>query len=175
MRKNYFKFIVKLIAIIITIFIILFIIYGIKSNIFSSNNDLIQFVKRYGIIAPILFIFIQIIQVVFPIIPGGASCLAGVLAFGGVYGFIYNYVGLCLGSIINFFIERSGGMRIINYFLKKDSFNRYLSYIKSNKFNKVFVWGIVLPGAPDDLLCYIAGLSNMSFLYFLVTILLCLL
>ena len=39
-------------------------------------------------------------------------------------------------------------------------------------FEQIFLWGIVLPGLPDDLLCYIAGLSNISFKKFLAIIVL---
>lgn len=172
MKNKIFMLILKLFAFIISIFMFLFIIYGIKENIFSSNKNLINYIQSFGIIAPILFILIQIIQVIVPIIPGGASCLAGVLAFGGLYGFIYNYIGLCIGSIFSFFIARYGGTKFLAYLFKKDSINNYLTYIKSNKFNKIFVLGILLPGAPDDFLCYIAGISNISFIKFLLVILL---
>lgn len=172
MNKKYLRTLLYLISFIITIFIFLFIIYGIKENIFNSNDNLISFVESFGIIGPLLFIFIQIIQVIFPIIPGGASCLAGVFAFGGFYGFIYNYIGLCIGSICNYFIAKYFGTRAICFLFREETINRYLSHIKSNKFNKVFLWGIVLPGAPDDLLCYVAGISNISILEFIIIILL---
>lgn len=172
MTKKYLNLIIKFVAIIITIFILLFIIFGIKQNISSSNDGFINYIKSYGIIAPLIFIFIQIIQVIFPIIPGGASCLAGVLAFGSFYGFIYNYIGLCIGSICNFFLARHYGIKIINFLFKKDSINNYLNYIKSKKFNNFFLLSIFMPGAPDDLLCYIAGISNINFWSFLVIIIL---
>ena len=50
------------------------------------------------------FILFQIIQCVIPIIPGGFGCVIGVAVFGPVYGFIYNYISICMGSIINFFL-----------------------------------------------------------------------
>ena len=66
-----------------------------------------QFVNRFGMIGALIFVLIQIVQVVFPIIPGGISCLAGVLLFGAVSGFFYNYIGICVGSCIAFGIARS--------------------------------------------------------------------
>ena len=47
----------------------------------------------FGLIGGLVFVFIQIEQVVIPIIPGGISCLAGVVLFGAGMGFLYNYVG----------------------------------------------------------------------------------
>lgn len=171
-RKKVFKILTNLISILITIGIIIFIIYGTKSGIFKSRDVLVSYISNYGIFGPIIFIFIQIIQVVFPVIPGGASCFAGVLAFGGIMGFVYNYIGLCIGSICSYLLAKKYGMKIINFFFKEETVNKYIKYVKSKKFDKVFAWGIFLPGAPDDLLCYISGISSMSFKKFLLIILL---
>lgn len=158
------------ITVIITILICIFIIYGIKIGLFRSPETLVRYVKKYGYLGPVVFMLIQIIQVVLPIIPGGASCLAGVLAFGSIPGFIYNYIGLCLGSVIVFFLSRKYGMKLILKLFKEETVNKYVKYIKQKKFEKIFFWGIFLPGAPDDLLCYVAGISNISFKKFLTII-----
>lgn len=171
-KKNFFKVLTNLVSIFITIAIIIFIVYGIKSGIFKSRDALVEYIGKYGYFGPMVFVFIQIIQVIFPIIPGGASCFAGVLAFGGIMGFLYNYVGLCIGSICSYFLAKKYGMKIINFFFKEETVNKYIGYVKSKKFDKIFAWGIFLPGAPDDLLCYISGVSSMSFKKFLIIILL---
>lgn len=171
-KRKIWKIITNIVSILITLAIIIFIIHGIKIGIFESKDSLINYISNYGVLGPIVFIFIQIIQVVFPIIPGGASCLAGALAFGGLYGFIYNYIGLCIGSVCNFFLSKKYGVKIIDFFFKRETSKKYLKYVKSKKFDKLFAWGIFLPGAPDDLLCYISGLSSISFKKFLIIILL---
>ena len=162
----------SVITIIMTILICIFIIYALKVGVFESPEKLVKYIKEYGVMAPIIFIFIQIIQVVLPVIPGGASCLAGVLAFGGFAGFIYNYIGLCIGSVIAFLLSRKYGIKLVLKLFKEETVNKYVSYIKNKKFEKIFFWGIFLPGAPDDLLCYVAGVSNISFKKFLVIIIL---
>ena len=117
-----------------TILVIAFIIYGIRIGIFRDKNVLIEYIKKFGIFAPTLFIFIQIIQVVFPVIPGGASCLAGVLAFGPVEGFFYNEIGLVIGSVIAYYLAKVYGLKIINSLFKKEQVDKYLGYIRTNKF-----------------------------------------
>lgn len=62
-------------------------VWGYQSGIFQSVETMQQFVNRFGMIGALIFVLIQIVQVVFPIIPGGISCLAGVLLFGAVPGF----------------------------------------------------------------------------------------
>ena len=165
------KKIMTIITVIVTILLVAFIIYAVKMNLFDDSDLLVNRIKSYGLIAPIIFLLIQIVQVVFPVIPGGASCLVGVLAFGPIEGFIYNYVGLTLGSCISFFLSLNYGLPLINKLFQKETVDKYLKYIRTKKFEKVFFWGIFLPGAPDDLLCYIAGISGLTFLRFLFIIL----
>ena len=160
------KKIMTIITVIVTILLVAFIIYAVKMNLFDDSDLLVNRIKSYGLIAPIIFLLIQIVQVVFPVIPGGASCLVGVLAFGPIEGFIYNYVGLTLGSCISFFLSLNYGLPLINKLFQKETVDKYLKYIRTKKFEKVFFWGIFLPGAPDDLLCYIAGISGLTFLRF---------
>lgn len=161
----------KIVTVVVTILLILFILYGLKIGIFKDKMVLVNYMKKFGIFAPAFFMFLQIFQVIFPIIPGGASCLAGVLAFGSVGGFIYNYIGLTLGSIIAFLISRKYGLKFVQKLFKEETINKYLLYIRNNKFNKIFFLGIFIPGAPDDLLCYIAGLSKMNLKTFTLIIL----
>ncbi len=166
------KKVMTIITAIITIILVAFIIYAIKMNLLTDPSILVDKIKGYGLIAPFIFLLIQIVQVVFPVIPGGASCLAGVLAFGPIEGFIYNYVGLTLGSIVAFLLSRNFGLPLINKLFAKETVDKYLKYIRHKQFSKVFFLGILLPGAPDDLLCYIAGISGLTFFKFLIIILL---
>lgn len=171
MNKNKkIKNLYNALTLIMTILIILFIIYAIQIGIFSDKMLLVKYISKFGIFAPILFIFIQIIQVIFPVIPGGASCLAGVLAFGGTLGFIYNEIGLIIGSVFAYFLAKKYGLTFIKSLFKKETVEKYLRYVRNDRFKKIFLWGIVLPGAPDDLLCYIAGFSNITFKEFFIII-----
>lgn len=172
MEQKQIKFISRTITIIITLLLILFIIYGFREGLFTSNEKLVEYIAGYGTIGPIIFMLLQIVQVIFPVIPGGASCLVGVLAFGPIWGFIYNYVGLCLGSMVVFYLSRRYGLRLIRKLFSKETVDKYLGYIRTNKFNWIFTIGIFFPGAPDDLLCYIAGVSKMKWHQFIWVILL---
>ena len=165
------KIIIKFITVLMTIMILLFAFYGLNVGILQDKNVLVSYIKDLGIGAPLFFIFLQIFQVVFPVIPGGASCLAGVLAFGPYLGFIYNYLGLTIGSVVVFCLSRKYGLKLIYKMFKEETIQKYLTYIRTNQFHKIFFLGIFLPGLPDDLLCYIAGISKMDYKTFLLIIL----
>ncbi|WP_404456587.1 TVP38/TMEM64 family protein [Oceanobacillus kapialis] len=141
---------------------ILFLIYGIKSGIFYSKEALEEFLSPFGIWAAVLFVFLQVVQVVIPILPGGISLLGGVLIFGPVMGFIYNYIGICIGSIIVFLIAKRYGNAVIDFLFKPKTREKYHRWVGHRRFDLFFALMIFSPAAPDDFLCYVAGTTKMS-------------
>ena len=138
-------------------------IYFINLGVFKDLNALRGLVGDSIILGPIIFVFIQILQVVIPIIPGGISTAAGVLIFGPYAGFIYNYIGICIGSIIIFLLGRRYGKPLILSMISDKTYNKYIGWLDNqNRFEKLFALAIFLPVAPDDALCLMAGLTNMS-------------
>ena len=169
--KSKSKLILNILTIIGIVAVIFFIYFAVKERWFLDNEILLTKIKSFGLLAPLCFILIQMVQVVLPVIPGGASCLVGVLAFGAVGGFIYNYVGLVLGSICSFLLSRKFGMSIINKLFKEKDIKKALDKINNSKYDLIFFLIILLPGLPDDLFCYISGITKMSLKKFTLIIL----
>jgi uncharacterized membrane protein YdjX (TVP38/TMEM64 family) len=92
---------------------IILTVYFFQLGVFRDMNALQSLVGHSTLTGPILFVLIQILQVIIPIIPGGISLAAGVLLFGPVEGFIYNYIGICIGSIIIFLLSRQYGKPLV--------------------------------------------------------------
>ena len=67
---------------------ILICVYFFSQGYFTNPQLLQATLSKAGILAPLLFILLQIIQVIIPIIPGGASSALGITAFGAVNGFV---------------------------------------------------------------------------------------
>lgn len=169
--KSKSKLILNILTIIGIVAVIFFIYFAVKERWFLDNQILLTKIKSFGLLAPLCFILIQIVQVVLPVIPGGASGLVGVMAFGAVGGFIYNYVGLVLGSICSFLLSRKFGMSIINKLFKEKDIKKALDKINNSKYDLIFFLIILLPGLPDDLFCYISGITKMSLKKFTLIIL----
>ncbi|CCI81491.1 TVP38/TMEM64 family protein [Lactobacillus hominis] len=164
---------INILTIVCTVIIILLSIYWYKLGIFTDQAKMKAYLANKQIIGPIVFILIQIIQVVIPIIPGGVSLLGGVIFFGPLWGFVYNYVGICVGSIILFFLARYYGRPFILHLVSEQTYEKYMKWTKNQKkFNWFFALCIVAPAAPDDVLCMIAGLTEMKFSTYLLIILL---
>ena len=148
-------------------------IYFINLGVFKDINALRGLVGNSVILGPIVFILLQILQVVIPIIPGGVSSAAGVLIFGPYLGFVYNYVGISLGSVIIILLGRRYGKPFILSMISDKTYDKYIGWLDNqSRFEKLFALAIFLPVAPDDALCLMAGLTNMSVKKFTLIILL---
>ena len=162
-KTNTTKILINVFTILGIVATVIFFIYGFKTRIFTSSDELSKFVLGVGVLAPLVFVFIQLAQVVFPILPGSIGCAVGVIVFGPVWGFVYNYIGICIGSIISFLLSKKYGLRLVKNVMSEKNFEKYGVWLdKGKKFDKFFTIAIFLPVAPDDILCYLAGLTPMS-------------
>lgn len=153
--------------------LLIFTVYGIRTGIFTDRSRMEALVSRSGICGPLLFVLIQIIQVVIPIIPGGITCAVGVVLFGAWQGLLYNYVGIVIGSFINFYLARRYGKCFVQSLVKEETYEKYAGWLeRGKKFDRFFALAIFFPCAPDDFLCMLAGLTRMSWKKFTTIILL---
>ncbi len=148
-------------------------IWGYQSGVFRSVPALQSFVRGFGFAGMALFVLVQIVQVVVPILPGGVSCLAGVLLYGPWTGFLFNYIGICIGSAAAFGISRNLGKAAFEKMFPENQVRKFEEWTKKDgKFLKLFAAAIFFPVAPDDLLCYLAGTTSMTWKQFLCIIVL---
>ncbi|CAM3373496.1 MULTISPECIES: TVP38/TMEM64 family protein [Saccharibacillus] len=148
------------------------IVYGFYAGLFSSQASLEAFLTGFGVWAPLIFVVFQAVQVVIPILPGGIGCVGGILIFGPLAGFLYNYVGICLGSLAAFLLARRYGRPILDSMFSPKLLAKYKHWTEGRRFNNLFAVGIFMPVAPDDFLCYLAGTTKMTLRRFTTIILL---
>ena len=97
------------------------VIWFYHLGILNDSNALKDFVNQHSVCGPLVFILVQIFQVVFPVIPGGVTTVAGFLIFDPILAFFYNYVGIVIGSIILFILVRLYGRKFILLFVDENT------------------------------------------------------
>ena len=149
-------------------------LWGWQTGVLTSQERLQALVASCGMAGALLFTVFQAVQVVVPILPGGLGCLAGVLLFGPVWGFVYNYVGICIGSLMAFAVARNCGKPLLGLLFSEKTIHRYSHWTEEKgRFARLFALAIFLPVAPDDFLCYLAGTTEMNWGRYTAIILLC--
>lgn len=173
MEQKYLRTTVNTLSFVGICVTIVLCVVGYRMQLFTSTEALGSFLGSVGIWGPVIFMIMQIIQVVIPIIPGGISCAAGVILFGPWYGFWYNYVSICIGSVINFLLVKRYGKPFMESVVSKTTMEKYIGWLdQGERFDKLFAAAIFCPVAPDDFLCMLAGLTKMKLKRFVTIIIL---
>jgi uncharacterized membrane protein YdjX (TVP38/TMEM64 family) len=146
-------------------------ISGLADRI-DSIEDLRNYVASFGYLAVIIYVVMNFLQVVVLPIPGFIAVGTGVALFGPLKTAIYSLIGILLGSFVAFFIGRVLGYKVVKWIVGKETLDKWLKSIK-NKDKVVLTFMFLFPFFPDDVLCFVAGLSSMSSTYFVIMITIC--
>jgi len=135
--------------------------------LFTNKDQIKIFITSFGSGAPLVFILIQILQVLFAPIPGEATGFIGGYLFGASKGFLYSSLGLTAGSWIIFVIGRLLGKRYVRKLIPIKQLNRFDLLVKRQGV-VVLVLFFLIPGFPKDYLCFFLGLSDLPIRVFIV-------
>lgn len=110
----------------------------------------------------VVFLILQVLQVVVALIPGGIIQIIAGVAFGGVWGTVFSLVGVIIGTYIVFAIVRKLGAPIVEAFIDKKGIKQF-GFLNDNKKLELAVFILFLiPGIPKDTLTYIAPLTKIK-------------
>lgn len=131
-------------------------------EIFSSRESIERYVARWGLWAPFVFVLVQAAQVILAPIPGNITALAGGALFGWGVGFLLSSIGLIIGSMIAFWLGRYYGMPLVVRMVGQKTYERYEGVV-ARKGTWVLFLIFLVPFFPDDALCFLAGMTAISF------------
>ncbi len=134
---------------------------------FSSKNQVAALVGSFGPFAPLAFVGLQTLQVLFAPIPGELTGFIGGYLFGTGLGFFFSTLGLTAGSLLAFLIARRLGLPFVRRFVGEELMRKfdYLMEHQGAFFSLIFFF---IPGLPKDYFCYLLGLSPMHVLTFFI-------
>ncbi len=138
-------------------------------NKISSIEALRDYIADFGNMAVILYILFCFFQVIILPVPGSVTVAAGVALFGPLKCAIFSFIGITIGSITAFAIGRWIGDKAVQWIVGKDTLKKWLTKLKGKDYLILSIM-FLLPMFPDDVLCFVAGLSSMTWPYFLVMI-----
>jgi len=133
---------------------------------FQDRHQIIQLIKSYPY-DELIFVLIQIVQVVAAPIPGELSGFIGGYLYGPLWGTIYSTIGLTLGSWLAFMLARFFGEPLLEKVVKKEVFEKFDHFMEHKGLTVSFLL-FLIPGFPKDYLCYIMGVSRIPALTFII-------
>lgn len=159
-KKDIIKFVVFMIFLLSII--LMCTLYYPKIKDYLNFENVRKFIGDNKILSSLLFILLQIMQVVIFMIPGDVINATGGFMFNIILGSILSFIGVILGSIIVFHISRFFGYNFVNRFIKKEKLDKFVNFFESNTgFVSLFII-CNLPFVPKDILMYCAGLTPLK-------------
>jgi len=136
-------------------------------DLFQDRHQLKKVIKSFGPYSPLIFIVLQVVQVVVAPIPGEAIEFLGGYAFGVWGGMVYSMIGLILGSGLAFGIAKIFEKQAIERFVSPELRKKF-DYLIGHQGVILSFLLFLIPGFPKDTLCYILGLTPMHWGMFLM-------
>lgn len=141
--------------------LILFLWLGPVRDYFHSPEELRDTIKGYGPAAPLVIIGFQILQVILAPIPGQALDIANGYLFGW-WGIAISMIGLSIGSVLAIALAKRYGRPLVEVLITPKGMESIKPYTgRRNQW--LFFILFLLPGTPDDILCFAIGLSQIPF------------
>lgn len=124
----------------------------------SDGDKLKELVRQHGVLGPLIFIGVQLLQVLIAPIPGQlVSMLSGAL-FGPWLGTLYSMFGMALGFTLIFILAKNLGRPFVERFVNQKYLDKF-DYITKTNGPVVLFLIFLTPFFPDDIISLIAGLS----------------
>ena len=177
-RKDARRAAFKRVTAIAKLLLLLVIIIGIPAYIFFFQKDLIDdfssvkdvedFFLQYRHQSILIYMGLQILQIVICILPGQALQFAAGYLFHFWLGFALTMSGAFLGTIITYYLAKVLGHDAMHMIFGEEKINDMLRRINSKKGVAIVFLIYLIPGIPKDLCTYAAGLSEMKIKPFLI-------
>ncbi|MBE7061507.1 MAG: TVP38/TMEM64 family protein [Clostridiales bacterium] len=133
-----------------------------------SREQIQDFIKGTGVIAPLVYLLVTFAQVTLIPIPGAVTIIAGSYLFGFWWAFLYSYIGTLLGSIASFALGRLIGRPYVNWVVGgKEKADEWVKKLKGRE-NVFLFFAFLLPLFPDDILCAVAGALPIRWRTFII-------
>ncbi len=117
-------------------------------------------VLQLGVLAPLGMIFLEWLQVVAAPIPPVTMVASG-YTFGMFPGGLYSWIGMSLGSLTAMLLGRRFGRPVVEKVVSEDHMEKFYHLTEKHGLI-VFTVIFILPGFPDDVVCYLAGLTDLD-------------
>jgi len=163
-KKHFFKIFSFLVLIA---FVTYLVVHYDLYLYFIDKEKAIVFINSLQPYDIVIFIFLQVLQVVVAPLPGTVTGFIGGYIYGPFMGTIYSTIGLTIGSWLAFTLARTFGLPLVEKIVKPEVIQKYDNFM-DHKGALVSFALFLIPGYHKDYLSYIMGLSHVRTSMFLI-------
>lgn len=174
MRQTIYQKLLKYRVVPVFYFLLLLAILGLGFYWFARTgllplikdpDALAAYFQSLGFKAYLTVFLLQLFGVIFIPATGGIIVIASAMIFGFWRTFLICTCATVLGSCVSFAMARYLGRPLLELFLNKHKLDKYIGAFEERKNFLLFLM-FFFPFFPDDILCYVAGLVNIQWRWF---------
>ncbi|WP_256403723.1 TVP38/TMEM64 family protein [Halorubrum salinum] len=150
-------------------FLALYLFVREYATFLTDQEALRTWLRQFGVLAPLVFILIQALQVIVAPIPGQVVALVAGYLFGPVAGTVYSLTGVLIGSAVAFSLAKRYGRSFVEEVIHEDVITRFDDFVDTVGIPGLFAF-VVIPGLPDDAICFLSGLTKWRLRTFIAVI-----
>lgn len=135
---------------------------------YQDINKFKDFIDSFGSWGFLMFIIIQILQIVVAFIPGEVIETLSGMIYGWFGGFVLCTVGIAIGQSLIFKAVRFFGHDFVEKAAGSKAMNRFKFLHDEKKLKSIIFLLFLIPGTPKDLITYIAPLTKINLRDFLI-------
>lgn len=165
------QLIINVIGVILFLAVCVLLVLIIAPNFTEYINDPLKFkeyINENKVIGIVIFLFIQILQILVSIIPGEMIEIAAGITFGWFIGLVLCLLGVSIASTLIFLTCKKFGKPYIDKLVGKGKLKKFDILNNSDKRDSIIFLVFLIPGVPKDLLIYAASFFDISLKKFLI-------
>jgi uncharacterized membrane protein YdjX (TVP38/TMEM64 family) len=129
--------------------------------------DLIQEYRSFG---PIPGVVLPMLEAFLPFLPLVLFVMANASAFGLWLGFLYSWLGSCLGALLLFLLIRKYGQkRVFSFLSKHPKVRKLMDWVDRHGFGPLFLL-LCFPFTPSVVVNIVAALSKISMYQYMLAV-----
>lgn len=129
-------------------------------HLFANRERIVAEIRAAGAWGPLVVIGLIIAQTVVAPIPGQMVNLVAGYVYGLAAGLLYSWSGQLLGAALAMGLARAAGRPLVERLAPRAALDR-LDRLAARQGWRFFFLVFLIPGLPDDLFCFVAGLTRL--------------
>ena len=137
----------------------------------GSLEEMQAYIARFSPFSELLYFLVQLLSVIIAPIPSNITALAGAVLFGMWPAFLLTAAAIVCGSVLVFWLARVLGRDFADRLVNRKISERYLEVIRRKR-DIFLILVFLFPFFPDDMICILAGLTDIPLSRFLCIVVL---
>lgn len=133
-------------------------------------ENIMTLIQEYRALGPLPGIMLIILEAFLPFLPLFVFVMANANAFGLWLGFLYSWLGACIGALLVFLlIRRYGQKRLLAFLSRSQKVRKLMHWVERHGFGPLFLL-LCFPFTPSALVNIVAGLSKISVAQYMLAV-----